>query len=359
MKLLWLVCSALATCLADAYLVAPPGAPAPGAISSCSAWVQHSYGLTCDMITRNFGMTFVQFEEWNPSVSMLDNDCDMIKGLYYCVEINYISYITSTTASQTTTTSSSATVTTKTTTTTSHGNGIATPSPVQPGIVSNCNKFHVVKDTTTCQGIADYNKISLADFLKWNPGINSGCTNLWLGYYTCVGVVAGATTTTSKPPSTTSAGNVITTPSPTQPGMVSNCNKFHLIKDTTTCQGIADYNKISLADFFKWNPSVNSGCTNLWLGAYACAGIVQSATTTSKPPATTTSGNGIPTPSPTQPGMVRNCNKFHLIRETTTCQGIVDYNKITMANFRKWNTGINSDCTNLWLGTYACVGVIS
>ena len=56
--------------------------------------------------------------------------------------------------------------------------------------------------------------------------------------------------------------------------------------------------------------------------------------------------------------MATNCNKFHLIRDTTTCQGIVDYNRITMADFRRWNTGISASCNNLWLGSYACVGVI-
>lgn len=237
-------------------------------------------------------------------------------------------------------------------TTTSAGNGIATPTPTQPGMVSNCNKFHLIKDTTTCQGIADYNKVALSDVLKWNTGVNKDCTNLWLGAYACAGVIGGSpppTTTTSRP------GNGIATPTPTQPGMVGNCNKFHLIKDTTTCQGIADYNKVRLSDIHKWNTGINQQCTNLWLGAYACAGVIGG----SPPPTTTTSrpGNGIATPTPTQPGMVSNCNKFHLVKDTTTCQGMADYNRVSLANIKKWNTGLNSACSNLWLGTYACVGV--
>jgi hypothetical protein len=39
------------------------------------------------------------------------------------------------------------------------GNGVKTPEAIQEGMVANCNKFHEVKDTTTCQGILNYNKI--------------------------------------------------------------------------------------------------------------------------------------------------------------------------------------------------------
>lgn len=234
-------------------------------------------------------------------------------------------------------------------------------------MVQNCNRFHLIKDTTTCQGIADYNKITIADFFEWNTGINKACTNLWLGTYACAGVFGSkpVLSTTTKPATTTTtttkAGNGIATPTPIQPGMVDNCNEFHLVRDTTTCQGIANYNKIAINDFYKWNKGINKACTNLWLGAYACAGVVGSKPfTTTKPISTTTTqpSNGVATPSPILPGMVSNCNKFHLVRSTTTCQGIVDYNKITTTNFRNWNTGINSGCTNLLLGYYACAGVI-
>jgi hypothetical protein len=83
--------------------------------------------------------------------------------------------------------------------------------------------------------------------------------------------------------SKTTPSNGVTTPQPIQPGMVGNCNKFHDIKSGTTCQAIADYNKFPIADFYKWNPQVNSGCTNLILGAYACTGVIGGSST---PPTT-------------------------------------------------------------------------
>jgi hypothetical protein len=55
--------------------------------------------------------------------------------------------------------------------------------------------------------------------------------------------------------------------------------------------------------------------------------------------------------------MVDDCDKFHLVKKTTTCQGMADYNDISLAQVLEWNTGLDSTCSNLWLGTYACVGV--
>ncbi|KAK0385976.1 hypothetical protein NLU13_7150 [Sarocladium strictum] len=323
----------------------------PNTEKTCVWWWDNDGSIACKDMPTEWGISMENWLRWNPS---LTSDCgNFINGRSYCVEAPSSG---DDDPQESSTTSSS-----QSSSTTTSGNGIATPTPTQSGIVSNCNKFHLVKDTTTCQGIVDYNKISMTDFMAWNNGVNAECTNLWLGTYACVGVLGGTQTTktTTSKPSSTTKGNGIATPTPTQPGMAGNCNKFHLIKETTTCQGIVDYNKISMADFNKWNPTVNTGCTNLWLGTYACVGVLGATSTVSTTKTTTTSkGNGVTTPTPTQPGMVSNCNKFHLIKEGTTCQGIVDYNKITMANFKKWNPAVNDGCTNLWLGSYACVGVI-
>jgi hypothetical protein len=46
------------------------------------------------------------------------------------------------------------------------GNGVKTPDAIPEGMMTNCNKFHYVLPTTSRQGILNYNKISLADFIK-------------------------------------------------------------------------------------------------------------------------------------------------------------------------------------------------
>ncbi|KAH7196947.1 uncharacterized protein B0J16DRAFT_327070 [Fusarium flagelliforme] len=285
-------------------------------------------------------MTWLEMDDFyrmNPSVK---SDCTgMAIGTYYCVSTN---------ADGSPPSMDDEEFPTQTTTTFT---GFPTPTPVQEGMVDNCNKFHQVKDTTTCEGIAKYDKISLADFYEWNPKVKSSCTNLQMGAYVCVGVPKSSTrsTTTTKATSTTTT-NGVSTPTPNQAGMVSNCNKFHFVKSTTTCQGIVDYDKITMSDFLKWNTGVSSKCNNLELGSYACVGVIEG----SSLPSTTTT-TGVPTPTPTQAGMVKGCTKFHYVRDTTTCEGILNYDKITLAQFYKWNPAVKSDCSGLWTQTYACV----
>jgi hypothetical protein len=233
--------------------------------------------------------------------------------------------------------------------------------PTQPGIVSNCNKFHYVASGVTCSQILSYQKISLADFAKWNPSVNNDCSGLWAEVNICVGVIGGTpVTTTIKPSTTTSAGNGIHTPQPTQLGMVTNCNKSHYVASGVTCSQITSYQKVSLADFVKWNPTVGSDCRGMQAGVNVCVGLIGGnppSTTTQKPTTTPPAGNGIQNPQPIQPGMVTNCKKFHYVAKGVTCQQIISYNKITLANFVKWNNGVGSNCQTMWAETNVCVGV--
>ncbi|EYB29167.1 hypothetical protein FG05_35223 [Fusarium graminearum] len=61
--------------------------------------------------------------------------------------------------------------------------GIKTPSPIQPKMTTNCKKFHKVASTTTCASIQKYYKITMAQLLKWNPTVGSGCEKLWADYW--------------------------------------------------------------------------------------------------------------------------------------------------------------------------------
>lgn len=110
-----------------------------------------------------------------------------------------------------------------------------------------------------CQGIVDYSKITMTNVEKWNKGINSACSNPCLGSCACVGVVGGSSLalTRAKP-----VGGVVM-PTPTQAGMVNGCAKFHEVRTTTICQGISNYNKITLAQFLKWSPASGKDCSNL------------------------------------------------------------------------------------------------
>jgi LysM repeat protein len=80
--------------------------------------------------------------------------------------------------------------------------------------------------------------------------------------------------------------------------------------------------------------------------------------TTDYTPPTTTKGNGVVTPTPTQTGMVGNCKTFYFVKSGDTCDSIVKKYGISVSNFKKWNTGVGSDCTGMWKDAYVCVGLI-
>ncbi|KAJ5809559.1 uncharacterized protein N7503_001777 [Penicillium pulvis] len=218
---------------------------------------------TCALIASEAGISLSDFESWNPAVGTNCTDLDI--GDYVCIRVLGYGY-----SSATPTSSSLRLVVT--TTPTSTGTGVSTPSPIQTGMVSTCDLFHLVVSGDTCAVIAKNEDISLTDFYSWNPAVGSSCAYLDLGDYVCVGVIGStATTTTTATATTTTSG--ITTPSPVQTGMVSDCDAFYYVVDGDGCSGIATAEGVSVADLELWNPAIGADCTDLWLDTYICVGI--------------------------------------------------------------------------------------
>ncbi|KAH7347274.1 hypothetical protein B0T11DRAFT_291078 [Plectosphaerella cucumerina] len=115
--------------------------------------------------------------------------------------------------------------------------------------------------------------------------------------------------------------------------MTIYCNKFYYVPDGATCAQVLADHKISMADFFNWNPAVGQNCNSLWANVYVCVGRIPTFNTVSlqvpKPPTataaptTTKPSNGIQTPSPIQDGMVTNCKKFHFVSPGDRCAQIL------------------------------------
>jgi hypothetical protein len=311
-------------------------------VSNCNKFHWIAKDVTCSQVISYQKITLADFVKWNPTVN---NDCS---GMW--AEVNVcVGVIGGSTTAPTTTPRPSSTT---------PGNGVQTPQPTQPGMVTNCNKFHYIAKGVVCSQVTSYQKISLADFVKWNPTVKDDCTGMQAEVNVCVGVIGGSTPIpTPTPTPTKSAGNGVQTPQPTQPGMVTNCNKFHYIAKGVVCSQVTSYQKISLADFVKWNPTVKDDCTGMQAEVNVCVGVIGGSTQVPTPTPTTTAGNGVQTPQPTQPGMVTNCKKFHYVAEGVVCSQIISYQKITLADFVKWNTGVGSDCRLMWAKTYVCVGV--
>lgn len=300
-------------------------------VSNCNKFHKVVSGDTCSVLASSNGISLDNFYAWNPAVG--SSCASLLLDFYVCIGI--IGQGGSTTSKP--------------------GNGISTPGPVQTGIVSNCNSFHLVVSGDTCPDIASKSGISLDNFYAWNPAVKTDCTSLLLGDYVCIGIIGG---TTVKPTSTTSKpGNGISTPGPIQTGMIGSCNSFHLVVSGDTCADIASKSGITLANFYAWNPAVKTDCTSLILGDYVCVNIVGG--TTIKPTSTSTNpGNGITTPTPTQTGMVSNCNSFYLVVTGDACAAIASSKGISLDNFYKWNPAVKTDCSGLWVSYYVCVNIV-
>ncbi|KAK4452188.1 LysM domain-containing protein [Podospora aff. communis PSN243] len=247
-----------------------------GIVSACRAWFQSPIEgpESCTTIAAMFG-TFSEanFKQWNPAVG---SDCaDLEADTWYCVRVP---------GTPTTRTAPPPEPT------------VPTERPTQPGIAPNCGEFWLVSRSDTCASIAASERISIADFLAWNPAVGSGttCSGLKPDFYVCVGLSGSSSTTsrTSLPPSgtttssrissttsrassTSSAPTGVVTPQPVQDGMVRGCKKFYLVKQGDGCWAIANAHGIALADFYTWNPAMNNGgeCWGLWPDYYVCVGI--------------------------------------------------------------------------------------
>lgn len=129
----------------------------PNMVGNFNTFHQVKDGDSCAAIASNNGKSLAQFYNWNPSVDRLLYNLERILPLSIVVVEPRL-------------------------TTTSPGNGIATPTSIQPSMTGSCKKFHKVVHGHDCDKTADNTDITQAQLLKWNPGIRSGCKSLWLRY---------------------------------------------------------------------------------------------------------------------------------------------------------------------------------
>ncbi|KAF3480462.1 LysM domain-containing protein [Arthroderma uncinatum] len=352
----------LSATVANGYLVPRQNGPVdPGTAPDCRLY-DDALDITynCAYFEQTWGVSHADFVYWNPIVK---DDCSGIRtGNSYCIDAKKGAPGTSsppgtTTAPSSTTAAPGTTTTSTPTQPTPTAN--PTPSPIQDGMVNTCARFYQAVSGDTCDKIAvKFGTFTLKDFVTWNPAVNDDCSSLWAGYYYCVGVPGTPTvppTTTMSPTTTAPTG-----PSPTQGGIIATCNRWHKAESGDNCLKIVDkYGAFSLAMFQSWNPAVGPDCSALWAGFYYCIGVPGTPTqptSTSRPP-TITAPSG---PSPTQPGIISTCNRFHKAVSGDTCYVIASkYGTFTVEQLIQWNPAVNSDCSALILGYYYCIGKIT
>ncbi|KAK0710665.1 hypothetical protein B0H67DRAFT_601626 [Lasiosphaeris hirsuta] len=222
------------------------------------------------------------------------------------------------------------------------------PTTADPNTILDCTWWHVAASGDTCAGIAAGPAIEVSAFQSYNPslaGAASACSaKLVIGNSYCIEQNYGLPSEiyTSHP-----------YPHRTLP---TDCNKFHFVVSGDLCPTIASTYGVALADFYSWNPDVGANCNNLWLQEYVCVGRVSTPTVSS--PATTTTSTGLVTPTPHRT-LPTDCNKFHFVVSGNLCPGIATQYGIPLATFYSWNPDVGSNCNNLWLEEYVCVGRVS
>ncbi|CAG7962411.1 unnamed protein product [Penicillium salamii] len=384
--------------------------PAPtndlnGSTTDCGLWYTVGEGDTCSLVTVANAISLVDFYFLNPEI---DANCTNLElGEAYCIaavgDISTYSDYPVTTPLFTVTTASFPAVDTSIPTATSDPGYIYTPTylPTAPETLTDCERYANYDNSTynlnSCKWVAWMNEVTTADFLDWNPSLNTNlslcamqpgysycsilnssykylCANIeqdfditktqlltwnpWLGtdcdtnLYTnlnntdtravCVGVGSSTSTTTTTTPSSTTA--TATSVAPTQTGYIYGCQKFFTIESGDDCSTMETEFGVTLAQLFEWNPSIGKTCTNLWLGyAYCVEG----------PTATANSSAG----APTQTGIASSCNEYYTVVSGDSCAAVESAFGITFAQLYEWNPVIGSDCQYLDVGYAICVGV--
>ncbi|EGX53232.1 hypothetical protein AOL_s00006g493 [Orbilia oligospora ATCC 24927] len=330
-----------------------PGPVQEGVVSPCFQWAKNVKD-TCVNFVNKKGISLAHFKEWNPAVG---SDCQNLwTDTWYCVwgpDYDGNDAWPQTGELVTTLIPSPTSTTSRSTTTTPN-----IPGPTREGTAANCSKWAL--SNTSCANILSQNGITIAQFYAWNPTVGSDCAGMWADYAYCVGV-SGTSTTTSRTTTTTTPGTTTTTsrvtttssgaiPGPTREGTISTCNKWRL--SDTSCANILSQAGITIAQFYAWNPTVNSDCTGMWPDYAYCIGVSGATTTTSR--VTTTSSAAIP--GPTRDGTATNCTRWRLATGIT-CAGILAEAGITIAQFYQWNPSVGSDCSLMWADYAYCTRV--
>ncbi|UKZ53501.1 hypothetical protein TrVGV298_007293 [Trichoderma virens] len=247
---------------------------------------------------------------------------------------------------------------------------LASGMPQQTGTSTQCNNFYLVEPDEQCDIIEARFGLSRDQFITLNPTVDKACTTLIAGYLYCVGSPGFDKFSTSSIPTSAQAtptSGITTSTTPAQATPTSSMPSSAQTTPTTSAQA-APTNSVAPSAISVNTPqpiqtgmvtAVGPSCATLNVGYYVCVDAAGSTPPAAAPTGTTASsaGNGMPTPTPFQPGMVPDCKKFYLVKSGDTCAFIAEDQGTTVDDIKKWNPQVGSGCTALWLNNNICVGV--
>lgn len=215
-----------------------------GMPDDCQAYYLAQENDTCRTVLTAYAyVTQEQFFEWNPA---LEDNCDGLwLGYYYCVaNFNSTSEVPLPTVTEKPTTSTA------------------------PGAVASCTAWYSSTPDDTCATIlAMFGRFSQADFVSWNPSLNSACSNLQPSLYYCVAVPGTPSTRTAAYTSTTTATS-------SAAALPTGCTSTWYVGVDESCADIAGANDLSLAEFVALNPQLDASVSRCFVdsGSTVCVG---------------------------------------------------------------------------------------
>ncbi|KAL3423876.1 LysM domain-containing protein [Phlyctema vagabunda] len=335
---------------------------AVGTNTRCGRYYKAILGDYCNLIVMKFGITIENFIFLNPAIN--SNCTNLFAEESYCVlpvgDINtysgkagYVSFTVSRTSiAGDPATGLPAVIWTSPTPTT-------TQLPIASDTRDDCNHYFrgdFFQDSidgthwkSTCELAAAVMDVTIEDLQTWNPilGNTTDACAFATDVRYCGRYYAGDLPYTGDE----------TSPLPFRDGTTPNCTQYAEVtaEGGPDCETLLNTWDLSIAQFYKWNPTVGTDCSGLWAGYRYCVRSNEVIPTSTGGPSPTSTS--ISAPGPTQPGQPSNCNKWHVVTTGEDCAILENEYFITHAQFIGWNPAVSEDCRTGFWGTYAyCVG---
>ncbi|KAF6233163.1 hypothetical protein HO173_008707 [Letharia columbiana] len=245
---------------------------------------------TCQDITTNQAFTFVQLIAWNPTIHLNCDNLDVMVGRSICISPPGSSVYKATLMNTSTVTmssmfpgpyvSGSINSNPPDATTSWYNTQTTFPPPVVTTFIANLTTASLVAARTS------FCPITPDDFLNglYEEDLPEDCDALIEPYCwpdpdaptpsstsfpaSCTPFSGDSITTSNTPAVITTSANPL--PSPLEPGTIATCKTFHKVSTGETCYSIANNYKVSLDQFYTWNPTVGTTCAKLFLAFYVC-----------------------------------------------------------------------------------------
>ncbi|KAI8137582.1 hypothetical protein BJV82DRAFT_674662 [Fennellomyces sp. T-0311] len=156
-------------------------------------------------------------------------------------------------------------------------------------------------------------------------------------------------------------------------GPLSGCTITHTAIKGETCTQIAKDYGIPRSQYLELNPSINSGCTNMWAGTTYCVSKENQSHKESHKESKHKAGEDLkeypkkerakkkpppkeePKEEPKKEESSSSCAFKHTVTSSDTCTSVSKQYGIDRDAFRAANPSINSGCTNMITGKDVCI----